>query len=106
MIICGKVSRLKIDTGRNLKVDQSVGGDSLTGAGNVDWRTFAGTAMASPDGWTRETNPIMEYVCEKSYTALLDPSVKVRLVAVEGFDRPVQKNSVVTVATERARVGG
>ena len=36
----------------------------LKGAGNVDWRTFAGTAMALLDGRALETIPIMEYVCQ------------------------------------------
>ena len=42
----------------------------LKGAGNVDWRTFAGTAMALLDGRALETIPIMEYVCERTYRAL------------------------------------
>ena len=42
----------------------------LKGAGNVDWRTFAATAMALLDGRTLETIPIMEYVCERTYRAL------------------------------------
>ena len=42
----------------------------LKGAGNVDWRTFAGTAMDLLDGRALETIPIMEYVCERTYRAL------------------------------------
>ena len=42
----------------------------LKGAGNVDWRTFAGTAMALLDGRALVTVPIMEYVCERTYRAL------------------------------------
>ena len=42
----------------------------LKGAGNVDWRTFAGTAMGLLEGWALETIPIMEYVCERTYRAL------------------------------------
>ena len=42
----------------------------LNGAGNVDWRTFAGTAKALLDGWALEDMPIMEYVCERTYRAL------------------------------------
>ena len=42
----------------------------LKGAGNVDWRTFAATAMALLDGRALETIPIMEYVCERTYRAL------------------------------------
>ena len=42
----------------------------LKGARNVDWRTFAGTAIALLDGRALETMPIMEYVCERTYRAL------------------------------------
>ena len=42
----------------------------LKGAGNVDWRTFAATAMALLDGRALETIPIMEYVCERTYRVL------------------------------------
>ena len=42
----------------------------LNGAGNVDWRTFAGPAKALLDGRVLETMPIMEYVCERTYRAL------------------------------------
>ncbi len=37
----------------------------LKGAGNVDWKTFAGTAKAVLDGRALETIPIMEYVWER-----------------------------------------
>ena len=42
----------------------------LKGAGNVDWKTFAGTAKAVLDGRALETIPIMEYVCERTNKVL------------------------------------
>ena len=51
------------------------GAHVLKGTGNVNWRTFAGTPMAVLDGRPLETIPIMEYVCEKTYRALLNEEV-------------------------------
>ena len=42
----------------------------LKGAGNVDWKTFAGTAKAVLDGRALETIPIMEYVWERTNKVL------------------------------------
>ena len=42
----------------------------LKGAGNVDWKTFAGTAKAVLDGRTLETIPIMGYVWERTNRVL------------------------------------
>ena len=38
----------------------------LKGAGNVDWKIFAGTAKAVLDGRALETIAIMEYVWERT----------------------------------------
>ena len=50
------------------------GGHVLKGTGNVDWRTFVGTAMALLNGQSLETIAIMAYVCDKTYKALLGQS--------------------------------
>ena len=42
----------------------------LKGAGNVDWKTFAGTPKAMLDGQELETIPIMEYVWERANMVL------------------------------------
>ena len=42
----------------------------LKGAGNVDWKTFVGTAEAVLDGRALETIPIMEYVWERTNRVL------------------------------------
>ena len=44
----------------------------LKGAGNVDWKTFAGTAKAVLDGRALETIPIMEYVWERTNRVLVN----------------------------------
>ena len=44
----------------------------LKGAGNVDWKTFAGTAKAVLEGRTLETIPIMEYVWERTNRVLVN----------------------------------
>ena len=48
----------------------------LKGAGNIDWRPFAGTAMALLDGQALETIPIMEYVCRRTYRALVNEELR------------------------------
>ena len=48
----------------------------LKGAGNVDWRTFAGTAMALLGGRALETIPIMEYVCQRTYRAVVNEELR------------------------------
>ena len=42
----------------------------LKGAGNVDWKTVAGTAKAVLDSRALETVPIMEYVWERTNKVL------------------------------------
>ena len=48
----------------------------LKGASNVDWWTFAGTAMALLDGRTLETIPIMAYICQRNYRALVNEELR------------------------------
>ena len=44
----------------------------LKGGGNVDWRTFTGTAKSVLDGRALETIPIMEYVWERTNSELVN----------------------------------
>ena len=44
----------------------------LKGAGNVDWRTFAGTAKAVLEDRVLETIPIMAYVWERTNRVLVN----------------------------------
>ena len=46
------------------------------GAGNVDWRTFAGTAKALLDGRALETIPILEYVWQRTNRVLVDEDLQ------------------------------
>ena len=48
----------------------------LKGAGNVDWKTFAGTAKAVLDGRAFETIPIMEYVWERTNRELANEELQ------------------------------
>ncbi len=51
------------------------GAHVLKGAGNVDWRAFAGTTKAVLDGLALETIPIMEYVWQRTNTVLVNEEV-------------------------------
>ena len=48
----------------------------LKGAGNVDWKTFAGTAKSVVDGRAFETIPIMEYVWERTNRELANEELQ------------------------------
>ena len=55
----------------------------LKGAGNVDLRTFAGTAMALLGGWGLETILIMKYAYQRTYRALVNEELRGGLQQME-----------------------